>query len=470
MRTRLVEQYMPGVKQFGGAASELRAAERDARRRDARARAASAGARRPAARGVSEGAARSPRRLEPRSRARRRRTRGRLYVWNRPPSARRAPNRRRAEAAGGPRRVASDASYAASSAEAGPSLTAGSPRRRASRRSLRVRRVRRHGLGIGKVRVYRVVDGVCARTSSGRARPGAYGTADFDRTMQSIRLSLVRRPSSFSSFPRCCRASRDSLQAIRPNAKAPPSAIRGSEMKKAAARRPFSPAPPPILESRGAPSPPTDIPSAREGRAHRYAAALSPCSRSSRVSERAPAAPPRASRWRCFLSWSSGDAARPRPPPGAANRRRVPQHQARRRRRIVQCATAAAADHADRCNTLARADPRDNGPRPQFLASGSRSSMSMSAAFTSKSRRDWSARSAFDVAETNWGAATRATSARRRARRRRRRSAGPVGADGRLRLRRRRLVLRGVLPACSRSYSLAASSMQRRHRDGYLNG
>ena len=51
MRTRLVEQYMPGVKQFGGAASELRAAEarrsaeRRARASDERRRAAASAAR-----------------------------------------------------------------------------------------------------------------------------------------------------------------------------------------------------------------------------------------------------------------------------------------------------------------------------------------------------------------------------------------------------------------------------------------
>ena len=51
MRTRLVEQYMPGVKQFGSAASELRAAEarrsaeRRARASDERRRAAASAAR-----------------------------------------------------------------------------------------------------------------------------------------------------------------------------------------------------------------------------------------------------------------------------------------------------------------------------------------------------------------------------------------------------------------------------------------
>ena len=122
MRTRLVEQYMPGVKQFGGAASELRAAEARRDAESARARERRAPARGDFRRRATspKRRARSPRRLEPRSRARRRRIRGRLYVWNRPPSARRArigdaPRRRRT------RRVAATLPRAASNAGAGPS-------------------------------------------------------------------------------------------------------------------------------------------------------------------------------------------------------------------------------------------------------------------------------------------------------------------------------------------------------------
>ena len=116
MRTRLVEQYMPGVKQFGGAASELRAAEarrsaeRRARASDERRRAAAS-----AARDVSEetrAVAASARAALARASAADPREALRLES----PAERAArANRRRAEATADAARRG-DASYAASNA------------------------------------------------------------------------------------------------------------------------------------------------------------------------------------------------------------------------------------------------------------------------------------------------------------------------------------------------------------------